>query len=58
MLNFATPRIIQGGFLSIMFRAEKDSLGYNLMIIGSVEKYDLQTLRELQNEVEITFKIP
>lgn len=46
-----------GGFLSIMFRAEKDSLGYNLMIIGSVEKEELQKLRELSNEVEITFKL-
>lgn len=45
-----------GGFLSIMFRAEKDSLGYNLMIIGSVEKEDLQILRELPKEIEITFK--
>lgn len=46
-----------GGFLSIMFRAEKDSLVYNLMTIGTVEKEDLQLLRELPNEIEITFKL-
>lgn len=46
-----------GGFLSIMYRGEKDSLGYNLMVIGSVEKEDLQILRELPNEIEITFKL-
>ncbi len=45
-----------GGFLSIMFRAEKDSLGYNLMTIGSVDKSNLQILRDLPTEVSVTFK--
>lgn len=49
--------ILGGGFLSIMFRAEKDSFGYNLMTIGAVEKEELQKLRELPNEIEITFKL-
>lgn len=43
------------GFLAIMYRGEKDSLGYNLMVIGSVEKEDLQILRDLPKEVTITF---
>lgn len=36
-----------GGFLSIMFRAEKDSLGYNLIKIGSIDKSDLLILHHL-----------
>lgn len=39
-----------------MYSAEKNSLGYNLMVIGSVEKTELQKLRELPNKVEISFK--
>lgn len=46
-----------GGFLSIMYRAEKDSLGYNLMVIGSIEKDDLQILRNLPKDTQMTFKL-
>lgn len=49
--------IWSGGFFSIMYRAEKDSLGYNVMIIGSVEKEDLKRLRELPKEVMLEISL-
>ncbi|OLA78545.1 MAG: hypothetical protein BHW55_00890 [Candidatus Melainabacteria bacterium 35_41] len=45
-----------GGFLSIMYRGEKNSQGYNVMTIGSIDKSNLQILRKLPNETSITFK--
>lgn len=45
-----------GGFLSIIYLDEKYSQGYNVMVIGHIEKEDLKILKKLPQEVLIEFE--
>ncbi len=45
-----------GGFLSIIYFDEKYSSGYNVMVIGHIEKEDLKKLKNLPKEVLLEFK--
>ncbi len=44
-----------GGFLSIIYFDEKYSSGYNVMVIGHIEKEDLKLIKELSKEVLLEF---
>lgn len=44
-----------GGFLSIIYADEKYSQGYNVMVVGYIEKEDLKILRKLPKEVLLEF---
>lgn len=48
--------IWSSGFLSIIHLDEKCSSGYNVMVIGHVEKEDLKLIRNLPKEAPFEFK--
>lgn len=45
-----------GGFLSINYLDEIYSFGYNVMVIGHIEKEDLKLIKNLPKEILLEFK--
>ena len=45
-----------GGFLSINYLDEIYSFGYNVMVIGHIEKEDLKLIKLLPKEISFEFK--